>query len=143
MSVLKKGGKIDENTKNELIIMVADQFGIEEQLYSLRHNQTDDRRKEFINNLKELDFSNYEVEEMLNADVDCDFLSKKYKATTKPESIQTAFANNSKKFVKILKQFVDKRNVYRKSENANLLQELVLLKSNLIKHLCTMEKLSM
>jgi hypothetical protein len=143
MSVLKKGGKIDENTKNELIIMVADQFGIEEQLYSLRHNQTDDRRKEFINNLKELDFSNYEIEEMLNADVDCNLLSKKYKTTTKPESIQTAFANNSKKFVKILKQFVDKRNVYRKSENANLLQELVLLKSNLIKHLCTMEKLSM
>ncbi|QEI03432.1 PKIP [Spodoptera cosmioides nucleopolyhedrovirus] len=146
VSILKKG-KIDENTRNEMIIMIAEQFGIEEQLYSLNRygNSTEKRRKDFINNLNELDFSNYEIEEMLDAaDAEhCDFLMKKYKISesAKPESIQKTFEKNSKKFIKILKQFVEKRNAYRKDENSSLLDELVLLKCNLIKHLCIMEKL--
>ena len=144
LAVLKKG-KIDDNVKNELIIMVAEQYGIEEQLYSLRHNSTDKRRKDFINNLNELDFSNFEVEQMLDEDQNFDFFMKKYNVSTKPASIQTNFEKNCKKFLKILKQFIDKRNVYRgaKSENNILLEELVLLKCNLIKHLCVMEKLCM
>ncbi|QAT90312.1 protein kinase interacting protein [Spodoptera exempta nucleopolyhedrovirus] len=142
MSALKKG-KIDEQTKNELIIMVAEQFGIEEQLYSLRHNCTDERRKDFINNLNEIDFSNFEIELLLD-DANKDYLKTKYKtAETLPESLQKVFDRNNDKFVKILKQFCTKRNVYRKNENSNLLEELVLLKCNLIKHLCVMEKLIM
>ncbi|QNV47788.1 protein kinase interacting factor [Alphabaculovirus altersperidaniae] len=147
MAVLKKGKVIDENTKNELIIMVAEQFGIEEQLYSLRHNSTDKRRKDFINNLNELDFSNFEIEQMLEetaaTNENCKVLLKKYNVATKPPAIRTTFEKNNDKFVKILKQYIEKRNVYRKCESDTLLQELVLLKCNLIKHLCVMEKLCM
>lgn len=142
LSALKKG-KIDDDTKNELIIMVAEQFGLEEQLYSLRHNNTDKRRKDFINNLDELDFKNDEIEIMLDSVNNGDFLASKCNIASKPPSIRKVFDKNNIKFVKVLKQFVDKRNVYRKAENSKMLEELVMLKCNLIKHLCIMEKLVM
>ncbi|AAZ38199.1 PKIP-1 [Agrotis segetum nucleopolyhedrovirus A] len=142
MSALKKG-KIDDAAKNELVIMVAEQFGLEEQLYSLRHNSTDKRRKDFINNLTELDFENDEIETMLDSATNKDFLSIKSNIVSKPQQIQKVFEKNNKKFLKVLKQFIDKRNVYRKTNNEKMLEELVMLKCNLIKHLCIMEKLSM
>nr|UWK31553.1 pkip-1 [Spodoptera exigua multiple nucleopolyhedrovirus] len=139
LCILKKG-KIDEETRNEMTIMIAEQFGIEEQLYSLNHYSDKRRRKDFVNDLGEFEFTNDEIEEMLKTSED-DFLLKKYKVSARPRSIQKAFEYNNKKFIKILKQFIDKRNVFRKCENDSLLEELVLLKCNLIKHLSIMSKL--
>ncbi|AIZ48591.1 pkip-1 [Agrotis segetum nucleopolyhedrovirus B] len=141
LAALKKG-KIDDDIKNDLIVMVAEQYGLEEQLYSLRHNHTDRRRKDFINNLDELDFKNDEIEAMLLVE-NKDFLAKKCNIAAKPQLLQSVFEKNNKKFIKILQQFIHKRNVYRKTESYKLLEELVLLKCNLIKHLCIMEKLTM
>ncbi|ABM45741.1 protein kinase-interacting protein 1 [Spodoptera frugiperda multiple nucleopolyhedrovirus] len=141
LAVLKKG-QFTDAVKNELKIMAAEQFGIEEQLYNLRHNNTDNRRRDFINNFNELvDFNNEHIEHMYNNDENDDLLIKKYNITEKPKAIQDVFKKNNRKFIKILKQFIDKRNVYRSNENVALLEELVLLKCNLIKHLCVMEKL--
>jgi hypothetical protein len=139
ISILKKG-KIDEETRNEMTVMMAEQFGIEEQLYSLNHYGDKRRRKDFVNDLSEFEFTNDEIEEMLKSSDD-DFLLKKYKISSQPQSIQKTFEKNNKKFIKILKQFIEKRNVYRKCENDSLLEELVLLKCNLIKHLSIMSKL--
>lgn len=140
MAALRKG-KIDEQCKNDLIVMVAEQYGLEEQLYSLRHNNNHKRRNDFINNLNELGFDNREIEIMLDNDQNEDYLERKFNVSLKSDPLQCMFRKHYKKFLKILKQFVDKRNVYRKSENPKMLEELVMLKCNLIKHLCIMEKL--
>ncbi|AUV65289.1 PKIP-1 [Alphabaculovirus myunipunctae] len=132
--------KYDERLQLELSVMVAEQFGLEEQLYSLRHNIVSKKRQtDFVNSLAELDYSNYEIETLVQ-NADYEYLPQKYKIDALPPTLQTVFRKNNKKFVKILKEFVDKRNLHRKKPNDKLLEELVLLKSNLIKHLCVMEK---
>lgn len=138
ISTIKKR-KFTEHTTNEFIVMVADRFGLEEQLYSLCNNTTTKQRKNFINNLQELNYSNDEIEDLLAGNKE--LLPQKYKIAELPEMIQKVFHKHNERFVKVLKEFIDKRNVYRKTENDRLLEEIVMLKANVINHLCVMEKL--
>ncbi|AIE47759.1 pkip1 [Peridroma alphabaculovirus] len=139
MAALRKG-QFDERVKNELIVMVADQFGLEEQLYALRHNNTIKRQAEFVNHFNDIDYTNEEIEKLLGGDAA--YLDTKYNVRSDAAQVlRDTFIKNRDRFVKILKQFVDKRNVYRKNDSTKLLEELVMLKANLIKHLCIMEKI--
>ncbi|AJD80827.1 protein kinase interacting protein [Pseudoplusia includens SNPV IE] len=131
----------NENAVDEMAICAAYLYGVEEQLFSLLSNMTQERRIDFINDLTELDFSNYEIELLLNSKSD-DYLLQKYHIHKKSEHIQKIFKNNSIRFVKVLEQFVIKRQAYKKKPKDNLLEELVVLKSIIIKHLCVMEKLT-
>nr|UPO71150.1 orf139 [Trichoplusia ni single nucleopolyhedrovirus] len=131
----------NENAVDEMTTCAAYLYGVEEQLYSLLSNMTQERRLDFINDLTELDFSNYEIEILLDSKSD-DYLLKKFNVQKKSEHIQKIFKSNSNRFVRVLEQFVAKRQAYMKKPNDNLLEELVMLKSIIIKHLCIMEKLT-
>ncbi|AAY84077.1 PKIP [Chrysodeixis chalcites nucleopolyhedrovirus] len=131
----------NESAIDEMTTCAAYLYGVEEQLFSLLSNVSQERRMDFINDLTELDFSNYEIELLLNTRSD-EYLLKKFHVHKKSENIQKIFKSNSIRFVKVLEQFVVKRRAYKKKPKDTLLEELVILKSIIIKHLCIMEKLT-
>jgi Pkip-1 protein len=134
-----KNRKYTERSHADFTIMVADQFGLEEHIYSLCNNTDKKSQKYFVNNLEELNYSNDEIESLLA--MDKELLPKKYGIEQHPEPIQKAFYKHHERFLKVLKEFVDKRNVYRKTDSEKMLEELVMLKAHVIQHLCVMEKL--
>nr|QGX02290.1 pkip [Mamestra configurata nucleopolyhedrovirus A] len=138
ISTIKKR-KFTDRTTHEFTIMVAEKFGLEEQLFSLCNNQSVKQQKNFIDNLRELNYSNEEVEHLYAGNME--ILPLKYKVVQEPDMIQKVFNKHHERFIKVLKEFIDKRNAYYKNENEKLLEEIVMLKANIIYHLCIMEKL--
>lgn len=125
--------------QNEIVHLSSLLRGYEEQLYALRRSYDDKRQLNFINDIGEFDFSCEQIEQLMESDK---ILLDRYRAIDLNETLRKYFDNNSQKFTKILKQFVQKRNAYRKTPKSTLLQELVFLKSNLIWHLCVLETLT-
>jgi hypothetical protein len=141
--MIKPESKRTQKVLDEMAICTAYLYGAEEQLHNLLTNRTESLQIEFINNLLELDFDNDEIERIADNMQSDQYLCEKYEEiNTKSKSVQTAFKNSSGKFAKILVQFIEKRKAYWKKSNKKLLEELVLLKSNIIKHLCIMEELA-
>ncbi|ABI35787.1 PK interacting protein [Ectropis obliqua nucleopolyhedrovirus] len=143
MAFLKRNkNEIYNNFVVELYIMSAVLFGMDEQVYSLDNNLSEANKIDFINNLNELGLQNDMVETMYKTQ-ELDELLKQYSidAITN-EIIVKVLKRNAKNFVGVLLQFLNKRNAYRKNANNSLLDEVVFLKALLIKHLCTMQKLS-
>ncbi|ABF47449.1 PKIP [Clanis bilineata nucleopolyhedrovirus] len=131
----------EEQLQNDLYHLSAQLFGYEEQLFSLQNNTTHEHQVDFVNNLSEFDFTNAEIEQIVEEKNDKFFMDK-FDAARLNHHLQSIFRKNSQSFIKGLVEFVNKRNVYRKKPNDRLLQELVLLKAKIIKHLCVMQKLA-
>ncbi|AGR56865.1 pkip [Hemileuca sp. nucleopolyhedrovirus] len=141
------------NLANQLYVMSAVLYGLDEQLYSVENNSSRQDKIDFVNNLNELGMDNAFIEELYDSG---DYLLLLAKLTQKddpsrPDHMQKVLLKNCKKFTQILSQFVDKRKVFRKrysrddaneSFNDPLLKEIFLLKTLLIKHLCILEKIS-
>ncbi|QWO71659.1 protein kinase-interacting protein [Orgyia pseudotsugata single capsid nuclopolyhedrovirus] len=145
----KPGGKANGSFKrvtDELFVMSATLFGLDEQIVNIEDNVCIKDKINFINNLEEFQLDKDVVEAIFERQDHNLLLSKvgadHLKQTTVGVSIEAVALRNAKRFANVLTQFVHKRNVYRKSKNDRLLDELVLLKSNLIKHFCILEKLS-
>ncbi|QHB21785.1 PKIP [Artaxa digramma nucleopolyhedrovirus] len=143
----RKGSKKNcQNLVDELYVMSATLFGLDEQVYSISNNACRDDQIEFINNLIEFGFSNELIENLYNTK-DYNLILTQYmiaddKTIKNNYSIYNMLISNCKKFINVLCQFVDKRNAYRKKANDSLLEELVLLKATLVKHLCIIQKLA-
>nr|ANS70997.1 protein kinase interacting protein [Lymantria dispar multiple nucleopolyhedrovirus] len=126
----------------DLFYLKACLFALQEQLNTLESNcKTVKERVGFINDLFELDFSNEQIEALLKSK-NVELLADKYHASALTEALRKPFDRNAEGLVRVLVEFVAKRKVYWKNENERLLDELVYLKSKLIKHLCLIEKLS-
>ncbi|QEI03636.1 PKIP [Rachiplusia nu nucleopolyhedrovirus] len=141
---LKRNKKERTDKQNdELVICVAAKFGLQEELYHLRLYKSNPREiPVFINDLMEFGYTNDELENLID-NQSIEHLLKKYNANLcSSEVILKEFKKHCHKFVKALPQFVDKRRAYYRSpSNERLAEELVCLKSTLIRYLCTMEEL--
>ncbi|AUF81644.1 pkip-1 [Malacosoma neustria nucleopolyhedrovirus] len=126
--------------KTNLAIVLANIYAIQEQIYALQHCSEDEKLQiDFINDLSELNMSNDQIEKLMLNDAKETFLQN-YKIDN--ELLSNEIDKHAYKFIKMLTQFLDKRKVYRSKPNAALLEELTLLKANIIKQFCTVEKLS-
>ncbi|AXS67773.1 pkip-1 [Cryptophlebia peltastica nucleopolyhedrovirus] len=148
---MKKSVDILQNELHQLDALI---FGYEEQIHFLSTNNNV-ARQEMVDNVNDLDHLGIDknfIERMIVDKLD-DSLFEIYNTEILNENIIKTFRKHSNKFVKVLCQFDDKRKAYSKKEfnreknkknideNNNLLVELILLKSNLVFHLCTMEKI--
>jgi hypothetical protein len=142
VSFLKKG-KIEnrESIRNECIKMQVEIFGLEEQLFVLRHYNSETKQIEFINNFNELELENCEIEGLYDNSLGIEFLLEKLQMKNVSDYFIKHFYSYSIKFIKILKEFITKRNHYRRKPSKLMLEELVLLKSNIIKLYCMMKRL--
>ncbi|QYC92740.1 Protein kinase interacting factor [Trabala vishnou gigantina nucleopolyhedrovirus] len=156
----KSGAALDHNYVREMYVMSATLFGLDEQVYSIENDATTKNDKlNFINNLNELGLDKETIETIYNTidhvcimshyNVNADSwvlvnnkMTNNDASDESTKNVYTILVRNAKKFTNVLVQFVNKRNAYRKKENDILLDELVLLKSTLIKHLCIIQKLS-
>lgn len=137
----KKDRTLKQN--DELFVCAASRLGLQEELYHLRLYKSKPREiPNFINDLMEFDYSNNQLEKLID-DQSIDQLVNDYNMTTcSSELILKEFKNHATKFVKALPQFVAKRRAYYRNPSDALSEELVCLKSTLIRHLCTLEELS-
>lgn len=146
MAYLKRKSGSGETLQNELKSLSAMIFGLEEQIFHLENYTYSDKSKvDFINDLSEIDFSNFELETLIGDDRDkaLDMIIQKYKAADMLNStLMTIFKKHANNLIKILDQFISKRNIYRKKASSKMLDELVYLKSGVIKHLCIIERLA-
>lgn len=126
----------------DLYVTAASLFGLEEQLYSLENNVLQQDRVKFINNLSELGLDNELLEQLLKQPNDPEPLAATFKIESLSGAALNLFRLHTQKFVNVLVQFVAKRNAYRKKTCDNLLIELTLLKSLLIKHYCIVQKVA-
>lgn len=127
--------------RTNLAVVLANIYAIQEQIYSLQHCSDDDKLKiDFINDLSEFNMDNDQIERLLAEDGTKETFLQNYTIENN-ELLTREMDKHASKFVKMLKQFVDKRKVYRAKPNTTLLNELALLKANIIKHFCTVEKL--
>jgi hypothetical protein len=125
--------------KTNLAIVLANIYAIQEQIYALQHCLEDKKLQiDFINDLSEFNMSNDQIEQLLVDDAKNTFV-KNYKIDN--ELLSKEIDKHASKFIKMLIQFIDKRKVYRAKPNTMLLDELTLLKANIIKQFCTIEKL--
>ncbi|AKC91652.1 skip-1 [Lambdina fiscellaria nucleopolyhedrovirus] len=135
---------------NDVKHLEAILFGYEEQLYALDCHSTHSTRVDFVNNLCELGLSNAFIERLLAAAAvdlaeSVKLLINQYNGKRLNECLQKVFNLNARAFVRNLIQFVAKRKAYRKQNkkiNEALLEELVLLKALIIKHLSVLIKLT-
>ncbi|ABY65839.1 PK interacting protein [Orgyia leucostigma nucleopolyhedrovirus] len=145
----KPGGGVGGSFKrmtDELFVMSATLFGLDEQIIAIENNVCTQDKINFVNNMDEFQLDNDVVEtiferqdhNLLMAKVGADRLG----ASTASAPIEAMALRNAKRFTSVLTQFVNKRNVYRKTNNTRLLDELLLLKSIMIKHFCVLEKLT-
>ena len=137
--------KNSQNVKffQDLFYLKAYLFALQEQLNCLELNaKTDKSKAEFVGDLYELDFDNEQIESLLESR-DPAALVAKYGAHRLPEFLRRSFDQNAEGLVRVIGEFVAKRKVHwKKNDNVQLLDELVYLKSKIIKHLCMIEKLS-
>ncbi|AHH82692.1 PKIP [Buzura suppressaria nucleopolyhedrovirus] len=130
------------NCANELYAMSAHLFGMEEQLYYLDKLVNEKDRIDFVNNLGELQLSNDTVEKLYKqGDYRC-FVDHFKIDTLNNSMMMSIIVKNAKQFTKVLAQFINKRNAYRKRPKCMLLDEVFYLKTILIKHYCIMEKIA-
>jgi polyhydroxyalkanoate synthesis regulator phasin len=128
-------------TQIEINHLRATIYGLEEQVYVLdRTLDNEQRALNFINSVNDLGLDATEIDSLLDSQSDR-LLLDKYFVHKLDDLTQRMFIANTSKFVRVLKQFVDKRQVYRKTPSSVLLEELTLLKSNLVKHMCVLDKL--
>lgn len=137
----KKPKQNRSQLQNEYIQICSNLYGHREQLYSLESSIQNDKNKiNYINSLSELQLKNEDIESLIETQ-DVNLLVEKFKATELNEFMFNVFQKNGNNLIKVLIQFVNKRNVYRKNNNEHLLNELILLKSLIVKHISIMKKL--
>lgn len=130
------------NSGNELYAMSAYLFGMDEQLYYLDTLVSEKDRIDFVNNLSELQLSNELVEKLYTTGNYKDLIAHFKIEKLTNDMMMSIMVKNAKRFTKVLAQFIDKRNAYRKKPKSVLLDEVFNLKINLIKHYCIMQKIS-